>query len=359
MKNEDTVRERRTGGLAKPFWIAGAILALIGIVAFAIQMANQSMAGVSQYPWGFYIAMFYSAASAGAGILIVGGIAYWSGFIKELHMARLYVIACALFIVASILIVVDLGSPLGILMTYTSANALSPVFFDALVLPLCIVVCVVAALVVGSSQPASKIVSAVGLLAGLALLGVEAWLLTTCSGKEAWSVLLGAGPALIQSALLAIAVIVAGLPESRAWKTLLLGTLIVVLASLVFDVVLNQGSGTILQMQLAAIAAMPLFWIATVIGLIACVLLFTGGSKLLVRCAVVAAIATVPLFKLAIFWGTQSVAPIKELTSGGVVHFDPIELVVFAGAIGFGMLVYAIADRILRNRKYETKEVQA
>ena len=117
-------------------WVAGIVLAVVGAAAFAVQMANQSMAGGSHYPWGFYIALFYAAASAGAGLLMVAGIARWAGAIGARDMGVLYAVACALFVVASVLIVVDLGNPAAILLTYASANPASPVFFDAIVLPL-------------------------------------------------------------------------------------------------------------------------------------------------------------------------------------------------------------------------------
>lgn len=359
VENKETTLASGAAAVPKAAWIVGGVLAVAGIVAFAVQMANQTMAGASQYPWGFYIAMFYAAASAGAGVLVVGGIGAWAGIIEARQVSKLYAVACALFVVASILIVVDLGNPAGIFLTYTSANVASPVFFDAIVLPLCIVFTIVAALVVARGDAATKVVAAIGIVAGLVLMGVEAWLLTTCSGKDAWGVLLGAGPALIQAVTLAAAVVVCFAPASRGWKMLLAGASIVMVAALAFDVVLNGGSDTVLGQQFSAIGAQPLFWIAVVVAVVACVLALVAKTDLLARVAAICAIVAVPLFKLAIFWGTQSIVAIAQLEAAGAFPFDVMEVIVFTGALGIGVLVYNVATLILAKRSLPIKEVQA
>lgn len=359
--------EGEPGGVIVPppkaLWIVGAVLTVVGIAAFGMQLANQSMAGGSHYPWGFYIALFYATASAGAGLLIVAGIARWAGVIEPHTMCVLYATACALFVVASILIVVDLGNPTAILLTYSSANVGSPVFFDAIVLPLCMVFTVVAALFSVKNEVAGKTFAVIGVVAGFVLLGVEAWLLTTCSGRDAWGVLLGAGPALIQAVTLGVAVVVLTNPSCRGWRMLLAGVALIMAASLVFDVVFNQSASTVLGSQFAAIASSPLFWIAVVAGLATTVLLaISNVSPVLVRVAATCSIVSVPLFKLAIFQATQSIVPIAELESAGAMPFDFMEVVVFAGAVGVGIIVYAVALRILAARSTTTisiKEVQA
>lgn len=354
MQNESS-REHLMRGMPKPFWIVGAVLTVVGTAAFALQLAGQSMAGSSQYPWGFYIALFYTLASAGAGLLVVSGIARIGRLMNGDLMATLYAIACALFVAASVLIVVDLGFPQGVMMTYASANPASPVFFDAIVLPLCIAFTIAAALL-ARNRSAGMPVAAIGVVAGLALLAVEAWLLTTCSGKDAWGVLLGAGPALIQSCTIAVAVVAALVPSSRPWRALLAAAALITTASLVFDVVLNAGSGTVLASQFSAIAAHPLFWIGAACAVAAAIVALAApaASALAVRIAAALAVVAVPLFKLAIFWGTQSIAAIPELEAPGAAPFEPLELVVFAGAVGLGMLVYAVAAKVLASRASQT-----
>lgn len=350
MKQESS-EGRLVCGVPKPFWIVGAALAVIGIAAFIFQMAGQTMAGASQYPWGFYIALFYTLASAGAGLLVVGGIARTAGLMDGALMAKLYAVACAAFVAASVLIVVDLGFPQAIMLTYASANPSSPVFFDAIVLPLCIVFTIVAALL-ARSNTAGRALAVVGIIAGLVLLAVEAWLLTTCSGKDAWGVLLGAGPALIQAGTLAAAVIVAFKPESRAWRALTATGALLTAASLAFDVVLNAGTGTVLGSQFAAIAAHPLFWLGLACAVVAAVVALVAplASAIAARAAAALAVVAIPLLKLAIFWGTQSIAAVPELEAPGAPAFDIVEVVVFAGAVGIGMLVYAAGTTLLAKR---------
>ena len=164
MKQESS-EGRLVCGVPKPFWIVGAALAVIGIAAFIFQMAGQSMAGASQYPWGFYIALFYTLASVGAGLLVVGGIARTAGLMDGALMAKLYAVACAAFVAASVLIVVDLGFPQAIMLAYASANPSSPVFFDAIVLPLCIVFTIVAVLL-ARSETAGRAMAVVGIITG-------------------------------------------------------------------------------------------------------------------------------------------------------------------------------------------------
>ena len=344
-------------GVPKPFWIVGAVLAVGGGAAFFMQVASQSMAGSSQYPWGFYIALFYTLASAGAGLLVVGGLARAAKLVDGSLMSTLYAIACALFVAASILIVVDLGFPQSIMQTYSSANPASPVFFDALVLPLCLVFAVAAALL--ARGKAAVPLAVAGIVAGLALLAVEAWLLTTCSGKDAWGVLLGAGPALVQSCAIAVAIMAALLPANRVWRVLLAAGSLATAATLVFDVVLNADAGTVLGSQFAAIQAHPLFWVAAVLGIAAVIvaLVAPAGASNAVRLASALAVAAVPLFKLAIFWGTQSVAAVSELEAPGSAAFDPLELVVFAGVVGVGMLVFGAASTVLASRAKNAETV--
>lgn len=347
--------------------IAGAVLALVGVGAFAFQMANQELAGTSQYPWGFYIALFYAAASAGAGLLIVSGIARWARLLGPRETSVLYVVACASFVVASVLIVVDLGNPADIMLTYLSANPASPVFFDAIVLPVCIVFTIVAALLSSKSEGAGKGFALAGVVAGCALLAVEAWLLTTCSGRDAWGVLLGAGPAFLQAAMLGIAAAVLLDPARRGWRALLAGAALIMTASLVFDAVLNQGVGTVLGQQFAAIAASPLFWAAAVAGCAAVVVLaVVKDSPLAVRIAAVCAIVAVPLFRIAIFQATQSVVPVAQLEAAGAAPFEFMEVLVFVGTLGIGLLVYAAGLRVLSGRALgaaksvvDAKEVEA
>lgn len=326
----------------KAWWIAGAALAIVGAIAFGVQMANQTMAGASQYPWGFYIAMFYAAASAGAGLLVVAGFARWMDCLSDRTMTRLYAIACALLVGASVLIVVDLGNPLAIMLTYASANPASPVFFDAVILPLCIVFALAAALTPKKSETVARVFALVGIIVGFALLGIEAWLLTTCSGKDAWGVLLGAAPALVQAATLGIAVVVLTQPSGRAWRALLGGITLVMAASLVFDVVLNQNAATVLGSQLSAIAATPLFWVAAACACAGAAIALVSGKAQPVRVSATCAILSVPLFKLAIFQGTQSVVAIDELEAAGAFAFQPMELVVALGAVGVGVLAFAV-----------------
>lgn len=351
------------GAIAPPskiVWIVGAALIVAGALAFGIQMANQSMAGGSQYPWGCYIALFYAAASAGAGLLMVTGVARWAGAVEARFASVLYAAACALFVVASVFIVVDLGNPTAILLTYASANPSSPVFFDAIVLPLCIAFAIVAALFAGKSEPAGKAFALAGIIVGLALLGVEAWLLTTCSGRDAWGVLLGAGPALIQAATLGVALVVLYEPEHRGWRALLAGAALIVAASLVFDVAFNQGTGTVLSSQFAAIAASPLFWIAAAACLAGVVLLAApAGSPVVPRAAAACVVASVPLFKLAIFQATQSIVPLAELEPAGAAPFDFMEVVVCAGAVGVGIIVYAVALHVLAARSSAAAKADA
>lgn len=344
----------------RSLWIAGAVLAAVGVAAFAVQVAGASFAGSSEYPWGFFIGMFYAAASTGAGLLVVVGVACWAGALGAQLASRLYAVACAVLIAASLLIVVDLGNPAAILMTYASANAASPVFFDAIVLPLCIVFAVVAAVMTAKAAAAggaaSRAVAAVGVAAGFALLGVEAWLLTTCSGKDAWGVLLGAGPALLQAAALGVAVVAAADAERPLWRALLGALMLVVTLSFAFDVLLNQAADTVLGRQLAAIAASPLFWVAAVLGIGAALAAFASSRSAVVRAAAASAVVAVSLLKLAALAGTQSVVAIAQLEAAGAFPFNPLELAVFAGVVGVGVLAYAAGLLVLAG---QSKEVQA
>lgn len=331
--------------------IVGGVLAVAGVIAFAVQLAGQSMAGTGGYPWSTYIGLFYTAASAGAGLLIVAGLGRWGGFIPAAVAARLFGLACALLVAASVLILVDLGNPAAILLTYTSANVGSPVFFDAVALPACIVIAAAGAVVIARGPEeragASGALALVGVLAGFVLLGVEAWLLTTCSGKDAWGVLLGAGPALLQAVALGAAMVALFIPKSRPWRLVLAGALLLTVVSTVFDVVLNQGTGTVLGLQLAAIASLPTFWLGAACGAAAAVALLVVEAPSAIRAAAALGIACVPLIKLAVLQGTQSVVAVSGIAAPGAFPFEAIELVVALGAVGVGVLVYAGALTVL------------
>ena len=340
------------GGSGKVPWIVAGALAVVGVVAYALALSSQSMAGTSFYPWGLYIAVFYAAASAGAGVLIVTGLCRCFALFPAEVAARLFSCACALLVAASVLIAVDLGNPAAIMLTYLSANVASPVFFDALVLPLCIVVAVIAALVCAKSADATvsvaqKALAVASMVAGFVLLGVEAWLLTTCSGKDAWGVLLGAGPARLQACTMAVCVVACFVAPTKVWRALLGVLLLVTVGSFVFDVALNQGDATVLERQLAAIASEPLFTVAAVGGVAGALVALIGRSKGMLSLAAGLGLASVLLFKIAVIDGTQAVAAVPGLGNPGTFPVGFSEVLVVVGIAGIAVLVYLAALKIL------------
>ena len=336
---------------SRVLWIVGGLLAIAGIVAYGLSLGSQTVAGTSSYPWGPYIALFCTAASAGAGLLIVGGIARAARFVTAPQAAHLFSIACALLIAASVFIVVDLGNPAAVMMMYLSANTASPLFFDGIVLPLCIVVTVIGAVVFARSSAresaADTAMAIIGAVVGFALIGVEAWLLTACDGRDAWGVLLGAGPAFLQSAALALAVMVLMGITAKPWRVLMAALFLMVGASLGFDVLLNKGADSVLSLQFAAIAANPLFTVALVAVLAAALVALVVASPLAARVAAGVGALAVLLFKLAVIWGTQAVAAVTGTTIFGAFPFSLTELVVAVGVVGIAVVAYAVAQVVL------------
>ncbi|MEC4184877.1 hypothetical protein VJ918_08655 [Adlercreutzia sp. R21] len=344
--------ESRQETPGRAWWIVGGLLTVMGIAAYGMALGSSSAAGTSSYPWGPYIVLFYTAASAGAGLLMVGGIARAARLMDGKRAAQLFAAACALLVTASVLIIVDLGNPAAVFLMYLSANTASPLFFDALVLPLCIAVAVAGAVVFARApyreNVASTVAAVAGAVAGCVLIGVEAWLLAACDGREAWGVLLGAAPAFLQAAALAAAITVATGSFARPWRALMGALFLMVAASTGFDALLGQGADTVLGLQLAAIAASPLFWAALACAVAGGVAAFASNAPVVLRVAAALGAVAVLLVKLVVVWETQSVPAVAGAAPVGAFPFSGLELLVALGALGLGALVYAVAALVLQ-----------
>ena len=110
-----TTMERKTVGFPLAGWIVLAVLAAAGLASWGYEIAR-GMADVGlgqQVVWGLYIAGFFTAAGAGAGLLFFAGYNEFRDLITKDERFKVLSMGLVSFILAGILILMDLGGPLG------------------------------------------------------------------------------------------------------------------------------------------------------------------------------------------------------------------------------------------------------
>lgn len=318
--------------------IVCAVVAAIGLIAYVFQAVN-GMEGYSDLrAWSIYIALFYSCAAAGAGTLIIMGVCSVFGLMAPETYRRAYGVSLAAFVAASVFVMVDLGNPLTIFAMVLNPQPLSPLFYDMIILPVAIIVSIVG---MGTAKAGSRPKMGFGVLClalAVAVLGIESWIVVAPETKAAWGVLLGFGPSLIQSLVMALALFMLISDEySEVLKKVLTLVASLAILTIVIDALSGMGNSA-MGMQMTSIISSPLLWVGVLVAVCGVVVQFIkGGSSQTAASLLV--ILSIPLLKLALLQGGQSAGNLFGATTD-LVGFGAVEVIVSIGAIALAVLLF-------------------
>ncbi|OGO14962.1 MAG: hypothetical protein A2Z14_05495 [Chloroflexi bacterium RBG_16_48_8] len=346
--------EKKAEGLSPTAWVVAGILLLAGIVGAIVQFTKgMSVTGLNQQiVWGLYIAGFFTAAAAGAGLLTLVGISEFKEIVPKGSRVKLLAMALASFITAGVLILLDIGAPLQAWRIITTFSFSATETWDFWVLFAVIVIALVYLLATRKASGATKILGILGIIAALALIVVESLMLGQQAAHPLWG-----GMTMLTFLLsmfvagLALALILWGTGETgkslRSWLMVgLVASLAIVFSEVLTGVVsgntrLNEEVGSLLGGTTS-----PFFWFHVVVGLLLPIaLLLTASSK--TKAILIGALALLGVLadKLWILVAGQE-KPVLALPKAS--YFPSwVEFLVILGAIGLAWLIYIVLTKYI------------
>ena len=203
------------------------MLAIVGIGAWIYQLGQgMQITGLNQQiVWGLYIAAFFTAVGAGAALLGIAGISEFYGMIDLVGRKHSLLLALACFFTGGILIAVDLGNPIRTLLIATAGKFTSMMTWDFWLLLVAVLITLVYLLVFKSAS-SRKLVGTFGVLSALAVVIVEAWMLSRLSAHPMWRSGFTVVTFLVGAAIAGVSIaLIAGVGELnvRLWLKALLG----------------------------------------------------------------------------------------------------------------------------------------
>ena len=230
--------------------MAAGILAVAGLAAWIYQF-NQGMrvTGLGQQVvWGLYIAGFFTAMGAGAGLLGLVGLSEYRPLLGPSGRTRALVLALAAFIAAGVLIMMDLGNPVQVWRLVIGLRFSSMMTWDFWLLAIAGVVTLVYLLAARGGQ-AQKGLGALGLLAAVLVVVVEGWMLSNLSARPLWGSGLTVLTFLLGAAITGLSLALLLQPEVtqlRAWLGFALGlSLVFVLAEVLTGLLSGEISHSV------------------------------------------------------------------------------------------------------------------
>ena len=325
--------------------IAVILLALIGIGAWVYQLvAGMQVTGLNdQIVWGLYIAAFFAAVGTGAGLLVLTGVSEFVSLIPTAERVRMLYLSLASLVVGGLLITLDVGNPVQMWRIVSAFKFSSMMTWDFWLLVITVVTALLY-LLAARGGDAQKVWGGIAILAGVAVVVVEGWMLSTQAAHPMWgsaltvlSFLVGAGIAGLSIAM------IGGATNTplQTWLKVMLGlSLVFVLAEIVVGLVSGEEE---IRLLLTGFAA-PAFWLHIVVGLVLpLVLLFADRG-----------INWVPF--LALFgvlaekvWTLASGAALPWMPEPQGVYFPSwVEILAVLGMIAIGVLIYRLLPIVFR-----------
>ncbi len=328
------------------------VLAVAGVAAWILQLTQgMGATGLSQQvAWGIYIALFFTAAGAGAAALALAAVGEF-GVALPVDRARLLLLALGGFIVAALAILFDLGNPLQLWRIATAGRFNVMLTWDFWLLAASGVIALVY-LFAGRRPGAGRMqgVGALALVAAAALVVVEGWMVAIQPARPLWtggttvvSFLLGAAIAGV-----ALALLVRPAARLRGWLGVVLGLSLVLVLAEVVTALIGSDLRAMTEMRNAVTGTGALlFWLFLLFGLaLPLGLLVAGKGAGLVRAAAALAALGVLVEKLWLLVAGQAVPWMPAATVGYLPAW--VELVSVLGLLAIGGLFYVIALKVLR-----------
>ncbi len=327
--------------------IVTVLFVVAGIGAWTYQLiAGMETTGLGQrVVWGLYIAAFFTAIGAGAGLLALTGVSEFIPLFPVTSRRRNLILALTSFIIGALLIAMDVGNPIRLWRVITALRVSSSMVWDFWLLIVAGVVTLIY-LLAGKGVKSQKVLGVLGIATAVALVVTESWMLSmeAAHAHPMWgnglvviNFLLGAVIAVLAIALMA------GDMESRglSWLqiTLWLSLFLLILESVTGLVAESDEIGLILLGS-----ASPAFWLQLILGLILPVMLIQRKTYL--RLACVLAVFGVVAGKT---WSLAAGQAIPQLPLPQGVYFPSwVEFIAVLGMVALGILIYQLLRGIFR-----------
>lgn len=344
--------------VSKPVLGLSVILAIIGLGLWIFQLnRGLGITGLTQDAvWGLYIAGFFTAAGAGAGLLSLAGFSILNSKDKAGAGDRLQLFSAALacFAAAGVLIVMDIGKVSHIFSMIFSFNYASSMTQDFWALIICSLVAVWG-LLKSRAGESNSIFGIICLLASLGLVIVEGLMLSRVSAHTYWGSATVAA-FLVSMGVAGCAVALLLLPGNlvlQARRYLMAGLIASALLTVVEVLTLAASTGTAPSSELSTLLSGPAglpFWVYVLAGLVIPLVLL-GRSEAAAagaagKLAAVLALAGILAEKLSILIvGLQH--PLVAIPGRTPYHISAVELLAVIGMAGLGVVVYVLLTGLL------------
>ena len=321
--------------------IVTILLALAGIGAWIYQLvAGMQTTGLGeQIVWGLYISAFFTAVGAGAGLLALTGVSEFIPLFPVASRARNLVLALTSFIIAALLIAIDVGNPVQIWRVITAFRFSSSMVWDFWLLIVGGVVALIYLLVAKAAKP-QKVLAVLGIVAAVAVVVTESWMLSmeAAHAHPLWGSGLIVINFLIGAVIAGMSIaVVAGSSDPRVLNWLQIA-LWLSLAFVFLETVTSLVSeSSEIGMILTGFAA-PAFWLQVIVGLLLPIVLLVRKTYLWL--AGILAVFGVVAERL---WALSAGQAIPTLPLPQGVYFPSwVELISVIGIIALGILVYRL-----------------
>ncbi len=350
-----TATKARTTANTTPVLIGLAVLVLIGIAAWAIQLTQgMSVIGTGQVVvWGVYIVSFFLLAGMAGGLVILAAAADL-GVIPGLQPYRrgLLLGALASFIASGFMILMDIGQPFRVLNMVFSPNLSSPFVWDFGCLALSVVVAAIYLYV----APKGKLIPAIAALVAALVIVVEGWILSMSPGGVLWHGGMMPAMFLVEAlvAAAAITLIARGEDDISHWLIRALLVLLPILVALnVFEITAVSYAG---DPDAKAAAALflngnlaTLFWGQLLLGIVVpfALLAWFAANRTAVIVAGVLAILGVFVAKYIVLVAGQAI-PFMQSPATYVPTW--VEAAGVIGIAGLAGLLFMLGERFVRSK---------
>ena len=345
-----TTMEKKSVGFPLAGWIVLAVMAVAGLASWGYQIAR-GMADVGlgqQVVWGLYIAGFFTAAGAGAGLLFLAGYSEYREVITKGERFKILSAGLASFILAGILILMDLGGQLGAWRIAFSGQWTSLMVWDFYLLIGAGIIALVAWFLARSGS-GNKILGLLGMLFAVGLVVVEAWMLASQAAHPFWGGGLIVISFLLSAAIGAVGLALFALDEKRtaSLKNCLAyvvgGSLVLVAAEVLTEALAGEPrAGEVVKLVVAS----PIFWLHVVIGIVIPLVLVLGKNVSRTQALIAGGLAIfgVLMEKTWVLAAGQA-QPWLDLPTG---TYAPtwIEIVGVVGMAALGVALYLVALRL-------------
>jgi molybdopterin-containing oxidoreductase family membrane subunit len=345
-----TTMEKKGVGFPLAGWIVLVVLAAAGLASWGYQIAR-GMADVGlgqQVVWGLYIAGFFTAAGAGAGLLFFAGYSEFRELISKGERFKVLSMGLVSFILAGILILMDLGGPLGAWRIAFSGKWTSLMVWDFYLLIGAGIIALIAWFMARGGS-GNKILGLLGMILAVGLVLVEAWMLASQAARPFWGGGLIVISFLLSAAIGAVGLAMFALDKERTaglkncLTYVVVGSLVLVAAEILTEALAGEPRT---REVVKLVVASPLFWLHVVIGIVIPLILVLGKSVSRTQTLIAGTLAIFGvLFEKTWVLAAGQAQPWLDLPTG-IYAPTWIEIVGVVGMVALGVVLYLVALRL-------------